>query len=103
MGVVARHNHFNAFVQFDGAGNVGRSEIELRTIAVEERAVTAAFVFGQNVNLSFELGVRGDGARFSENLTSLNLASFNAAEQRADVIAGIRFVKARTSLRTSFA
>ena len=73
--VVAGHNHFNALGQFDGAGNVCRSEIELRTITIEERCVTATLVFCQNVHLSREVSVRMNGARFSKNLTTLDFAS----------------------------
>ena len=38
--VVARHDHLNALGQLDVAGNVGGTEVELRTIAVEERGMT---------------------------------------------------------------
>src|SRR5688572_8340329 len=42
-GVVSRHDHLGALVESGGPGDVGRPEVELRTIAVEERRVTAAF------------------------------------------------------------
>ena len=48
--VVAGHDHFNAIGQLDVAGNVGGAEVELRTIAVEERGMTAAFFLGQDVD-----------------------------------------------------
>ena len=60
--VVARHNHLNALGQLDVAGNVGGAEVELRTVAVEEGSMTAAFFLGQNVNLALELGVGMNGA-----------------------------------------
>ena len=63
LDVVARHAHFNAFGKGDDAGNVGRTEVELRTVVIEERGMTAAFILGQNVNLTTELGVRMNGAR----------------------------------------
>ena len=44
-------------MQRDDAGNVGGTEIELRTIVVEKGSVTAALVLGQDVNLAGELGV----------------------------------------------
>ena len=91
--VVARHNHFNVSRQFDGTGNVGRSEVELRTISVEERGVTSAFLFLQDVNLSAELGVRIDGAGFSKNLTSLNTLTIDTTEKCADVIASVSLVE----------
>src|SRR3569832_798651 len=39
--VVARHNHFRAFGELDGARDVGRAEIDMRTIVREERRVAA--------------------------------------------------------------
>ena len=60
--VITRHAHFNACGQADYAGNVSCSEIELRTIVVEERCMTAAFIFLKNVNLSGELFVAGNAA-----------------------------------------
>ena len=71
--VVAGHNHFNAFRQFDRAGNVSCTEVELRTIALEERCMTAAFFLGQNVNLGIEVSVGVDGTGLCQNLTTLNL------------------------------
>ncbi len=63
LNVIARHAHLGAFRQADNASNVGRSEIELRTIVVEERSMTAAFILRQDVNLAAEFGVRMNGAR----------------------------------------
>ena len=40
----------------DDAGDVGGTEVELRTIVVEERGVTAALVLVQDVNLTNKLG-----------------------------------------------
>ena len=56
--VIARHAHLCAFGKSDNAGNVSSSEIELRTIVVEERSMTAALFLSQNVNLTVEFGVR---------------------------------------------
>src|SRR6202044_844731 len=68
--VVARHDHLSAFRQGDDAGDVGRAEVELRTVVGEERGVAATFFLGQNVGLAMELGVRGDRARARENLAA---------------------------------
>ena len=54
--VVARHDHFLVGGQLDGTGHVRRTEVELRTVVVEERRVTAAFVLAQNVDLAGEIG-----------------------------------------------
>src|SRR5215831_4351113 len=37
--VVARHDHLLALRQLDRSGHVGRAEVELRPVAVEERRV----------------------------------------------------------------
>ena len=52
--VITRHAHFCTFWQADNTCYVSCSEVELRTIVVEERCMTAALVFSKNVNLSCE-------------------------------------------------
>src|SRR5665213_3054840 len=59
LGVVAGHDHLDAFLQLDDAGDVGGAEIELRPIVGEERRVAAAFVLGEDIGFGHELGVRG--------------------------------------------
>ena len=44
LNVVARHAHLGSSRQVAYAGNIRRSEVELRTIVVEERSMTAALV-----------------------------------------------------------
>src|SRR5512133_4335154 len=56
LDVVAGHDHLGALGQVRHAGHVGGAEVELRTVAVEERGVTAAFLLGQDVDLAEELG-----------------------------------------------
>ena len=56
--MVARHDHFHAFRKSDFTSNVGGSEVELRTILVTERGVTATFFFAQDVDLTLEVVVR---------------------------------------------
>src|SRR5688572_23779774 len=60
LDVVARHHHLDAFRQRYRTRYVGGTEVELRTVAFEERSMTAAFFLAQDVHLGFELGVRGD-------------------------------------------
>ena len=55
LNVVTRHAHLCAGGQVADTRNVRGTEIELRTIVVEERCMTATLVLGQNVNLSREL------------------------------------------------
>ena len=49
--VIAGHAHLGALGQGDDAGNVGGTEVELGTIVVEERGMTAAFFLLQDVTL----------------------------------------------------
>ena len=89
LDVIAGHAHLSAFGQRDDAGYVGGAEIELRTIVVEERCMTAAFILGQNINLAAELRVRMNGAGLRKNLAALDLIALNTAKQGADVVASL--------------
>src|SRR5215467_12947365 len=80
LGVVAREHHLGAFRQVDHTGHVGGTEVELRTVVVEERRVPAALVLGQDVDLRLELGVRGVGARPDDDLPALHFLALDAAQ-----------------------
>ena len=57
--VVARHHHvYTPAGRANLAGYVHRTQVELGTIVVVERRVTATLLFLQDVDLSLELGVR---------------------------------------------
>ena len=77
--VIARHNHFRSGRERDDARNIGRAEVELRTVVAQERSVTATFFFGEDVDTGDELGVRGDRTRFAENLTADDLVTVDAS------------------------
>src|SRR5918996_5043127 len=85
--VVARHDHLLALRQLDRAGDVGRAEVELRPVAVEERRMAAALVLGEDVHLGLELRVRRDRARLGEHLAALHLLALRPAQERARVVA----------------
>ena len=87
--VIARHAHFSAFRQGNDTCNVCCSEIELRTIVIEERSMTAAFIFGQNINLATEFCVRMNSARLCKNLAALDFISLNTTEKNTVIIAGL--------------
>src|SRR5574340_49072 len=91
--VVARHDHLGAGRQFNAAGDVGGTEVELRTVAVEERGVTTTFVLRQHVDLGGELGVRLDGAGLGQNLATLDFFTLGATQQHTDVIASLTLVE----------
>src|SRR5450830_1704826 len=91
--VVARHDHFLVLRQLDGAGHVGRAEVELRTVVVEERGVAAAFILRQNVDFCGEVGVRLDAARLAQHLAALDVFTLGTAQQDADVVASLTLVQ----------
>ena len=95
--VVTRHDHFHRLTgvgdeALDDAGNVGCTEIELRTVVFNERSMTSAFFLGQNVDLSNELSVRSNGTRLCEDLSSFDFVSVDATEQSTDVVTGFSLV-----------
>src|SRR5437870_5307128 len=47
LGVVAGHDHLSPAREVDAAGDVGRTEVELRPVVVEERRVPPALLLGQ--------------------------------------------------------
>src|SRR5687768_14841776 len=75
LDVVAGHDHLDALRQLDAAGHVGRPDVELRAVAVEERRVPAALLLRQDVDLGRELRVRLDRARLREHLAPLDLVA----------------------------
>src|SRR5579872_7072096 len=77
-GVVARHHHLDALGQVQRAGDVRRPDIELRTIAVEERRVPPALFLRQDVHLGLELGVRRDRPGLREHLAALHIVLLDA-------------------------
>src|SRR4051794_14099368 len=93
LDVVARHDHLRALGQVGDAGHVGRAEVELGPIAGEERRVAAALLLLEDVDLGLELGVRGDRARLAEHLAALDVLTLGAAQQAADVVAGLALIE----------
>src|SRR5690606_10989371 len=75
------------------AGHVSRTEVELRTIALEERRMTATLFLGQNVHLGGELSVRLDRTGLGQNLTTLDVFTLGAAQQNTDVIASLTLIE----------
>jgi hypothetical protein len=82
-----------SFGQLDRTRHVRRAEVELRTVVVEERRVTAAFVLGQHIDLAGEVGVRLDGAGLAQHLAALDVFALGAAQQDADVVASLALVE----------
>ena len=58
--------------------------------------MTAALLLGQNVDLTGELGVRGNRTGLAENLAALDVLALDAAEQQTDVVASLAEVHGLT-------
>src|SRR3954451_670260 len=93
LDVVAGHDHLGALGQPDGAGDVGRAQVELRPVAVVEGGMAAALLLGQDVDLGGELGVRLDRARLGQDLAALDLLALDAPDEAADVVAGLALLE----------
>ena len=91
--VIAGHAHLGALGQGDDASDVGGTEVELRTIVVEERGVTAALVLVQDVNLTNKLGEGVNGTGLGQNLAALDLVLGNTTQQGTDVITSLGVVE----------
>src|SRR5690606_13303512 len=91
--VVAGHHHLDAFRKLHRARDVGRAEVELRAVALEERRVTATLVLRQHVHLGLELRVRRDRTRLAQHLAALHVVALRAAKQQARVVARLALVQ----------
>src|SRR5690348_10380061 len=91
--VVARHDHFRSFRQLHDAGHVGGTKIELRPIIREERRVASALFFREYVHFRPEVRMRRDRAWLRQNLPALHALALDAAQQTADVVAGLTLIE----------
>src|ERR1700755_2533084 len=64
--VVTRHYHLSTCRQRNFTSYVRSTEIELRTIFVEERSMTTTFFLAQYINFTLELSVRSDRTGFAK-------------------------------------
>src|SRR5581483_10997741 len=84
--VVARHHHLHTFRQFDRAGHIRGTDVELGTITVKEGSMATTLFFGEDIDLGLEPLVRLDRAGFGKDLAALDVGALNATEQTAHVI-----------------
>src|SRR6185312_15488471 len=93
LDVVAGHAHFRAFRKLGRARNVSRTEVELRTVAVEERCMTAAFFLRQHVHAALEVGVRRDRSGLGQDHATLHVFLGNTTQKKPCVVARQTFVQ----------
>src|SRR5260370_5083862 len=85
--VVAGHAHFRARRKLRRTGHVGRAEVELRTVAVEERRVAAALFLREHVDLALEVGVRRDRSGLGQHHAALHVFLRDTAQKKTCVVA----------------
>src|SRR5690625_2182068 len=70
----------------DRAGDIGRTEVELRTIAGEEWSVTTTLLLRQHIDLSLELRMWRDRARLGKDHPTLDILLGNTTKEETDVV-----------------
>src|SRR5690606_23379493 len=93
LGVVTGHDHLGALGEGNNARHVRGTEVELRTVVVEERRVAAALLLVEDVGLALELRVGSRGARLDDDLAALDVLALDAADEETDVVAGLALVE----------
>jgi len=92
LDVVARHAHLDVFRKINRTGDVGRAEVELRTVARHERGASTAFILAQDIDVAFELHVRSDRAGLGDDLTALDFLALDAAKEKSNVVASLTLI-----------
>src|SRR5207249_4097815 len=72
---------------------VGRLDVELRPVALEERRVPAALLLREHVRLGLELRVRLHAAGLRDHLAALDVRALETTEEQPDVVAGLARVE----------
>src|SRR6476469_298133 len=93
LNVVARHHHLHTFRKLYASRHVRSPEVELRSVALEERSVSSTLFLRQHVDLSKEVRVWRDAARLGQHHSPLHFLLRNSTEQEADVVAGSPLVE----------
>src|SRR5579862_4165248 len=91
--VISRHHHLGARRKFRHTRHVCRSQVKLRTVALEEWRVPSTFFFGEDIHLSFEFGVRSNGPRLRQHHAAFDIFFRNAAQQKSGIVSGHAFVQ----------
>src|SRR5271166_4979278 len=91
LDIITGHAHLGLAAVFrqqveDRAGHVGGADVELGTVALEERGMTTPFFLAQDVDLGLELGVRRDRAGLANDLPAFEIVFLHTAEQDTDVV-----------------
>src|SRR5438067_1435549 len=91
--VITRHDHLAALGQLHVTSDIGGPDVELRTVAVEERGVPATFLLGEDVDLGVEFRVRLHRAGLRDDLAALDVLALQASQEQADIVARLALVE----------
>ncbi len=91
--MVTGHYHFYTFGKSDLTGYIECTDVELRTIVVVERSVTATFFFLQDINLSLELAVGLNNSRVADYHTTLDILLVDTTEKKTYVVTGFTLIE----------
>src|SRR3990167_4258121 len=90
---IARHYHLCSLRQGHLARYIGCSNVKLRFVTGEKRRVAAAFFFGQDIYLRFELGMRRNGTGLGNYLPALHILLLKPAQKHPGIVSGDALVK----------
>ncbi len=93
LNVVTGHYHLYTFGESDLTGNVKCTDVELGTIVVVERSVTATFLFLEDVDRSFELAVGLNDTRVTDYHTALDVLLVDTTEEETYVVTCFTLIK----------
>ena len=101
LDVVTGHYHLDTSGEHDLTGNIQGADVELGTIVVVERGVTATFLFLEDVDRSLEVVVGFDNAGVADYHTALDGLVVDTAEQQTNVVTSHQLHPHRGSCGTS--
>src|SRR5690606_19658612 len=91
--VITGHNHLYAIRQCNFARYVCGTEIELRTVFVEEWRMTTTFCLRQHVNFGLEFSVRSYRTWFTDNHTTTDIGFLNTTQQQTHVVTSFTVIQ----------
>ena len=93
LNVVTGHDHLGVTVlsslgEGEGAGLIGRADIDLGAVVLAEAGVAATFLLAEDVHGDQELGVGLDGAGGGNDHATADVLTLDATEEKSSVVAG---------------
>src|SRR6476469_8111751 len=93
LNVVARHHHLHSLRKLNTSSHVRCTEVELRSIPLEERRVSSTLFLRQHVHFGQEVRVRRNAARLGQHHSTLDLFLSNSTKKKSDVVACLTLIE----------